>query len=65
MPKVKITITVEHHVIERLDALVTRGVYPSRSQAVEAAVRAFINARETLQPDTHNTQPRDHSRDRG
>jgi len=38
MPKEKIAVTIEKHLLERLDRLVSAGRYPSRSSAVERAV---------------------------
>jgi len=38
MPKEKVAVTIEKHLLERLDRLVSEGKYPSRSSAVERAV---------------------------
>jgi metal-responsive CopG/Arc/MetJ family transcriptional regulator len=38
MPKTKIAIALDPGVLSRLDGLVARAAYPSRSQAVEAAI---------------------------
>jgi Arc/MetJ-type ribon-helix-helix transcriptional regulator len=39
MPKSKVALTLDEHVLARLDRLVRGGAYPNRSVAVEAAVR--------------------------
>jgi metal-responsive CopG/Arc/MetJ family transcriptional regulator len=39
MPKTKIAIAIEPDTLERLDALVDEAGFPSRSQAVEVAIR--------------------------
>lgn len=38
MPKAKVAITLDSRLLERLDELVASSDYPSRSQAIEAAV---------------------------
>ncbi len=38
MPKTKVAIALEPTILERLDALVDEGRFPSRSQAVERAI---------------------------
>jgi len=38
MPKLKVAVTLESHLLDELDALVEAHEYPSRSQAIEAAV---------------------------
>jgi Arc/MetJ-type ribon-helix-helix transcriptional regulator len=38
MPKAKIAIALDRQMLRRLDALVAQRAYPSRSQAVEAAI---------------------------
>lgn len=38
MPKEKVAVTIERHLLERLDRLVAQGKFPSRSRAVEEAV---------------------------
>jgi len=42
MGRAKIAITVDEHALEELDRLVRDGVYPNRSQAIEAAVKERI-----------------------
>jgi Arc/MetJ-type ribon-helix-helix transcriptional regulator len=39
MPKAKVALTLDEQVLARLDRMVQGGVYPNRSQAVEAALR--------------------------
>jgi len=39
MPKEKVAATLERDLLTRLDRMVTEGKYPSRSSAVEEAVR--------------------------
>jgi len=38
MPKTKIAVTIETKLLEDLDDLVAKAQFPSRSQAIEAAV---------------------------
>jgi metal-responsive CopG/Arc/MetJ family transcriptional regulator len=38
MPKLKVAITLERELLEELDELVAQRRFPSRSQAIEAAV---------------------------
>ena len=38
MARAKIAITLDKAVLEEIDGLVKRGVFPNRSQAIEAAV---------------------------
>ena len=38
MPKTKVAVTVEQRLLAELDALVEAREYPSRSQAIEAAL---------------------------
>ena len=38
MPKSKIAITLEEDTLERLDELVAKSVFPSRSRAIEEAL---------------------------
>lgn len=38
MPKTKIAITLDGPVLSRLDRVVESGIFPNRSQAIEAAV---------------------------
>lgn len=38
MPKAKIAISMDEKVLERVDGLVTSGVFSNRSQAIENAV---------------------------
>ncbi len=39
MPKSKVALTLDEHVLARVDRLVRAGAYPNRSVAVEAALR--------------------------
>ena len=39
MPRRKVAISLDSGTLERVDALVRRAVFPSRSQAIETAVR--------------------------
>ncbi len=39
MPRRKVAISVDSGVLRQVDDLVSRSVYPSRSQAIELAVR--------------------------
>ena len=39
MGRAKIAITVDENALHELDRLVREGVYPNRSQAIEAAVK--------------------------
>ncbi len=39
MPKEKVAVTIEKDLLSRLDRLVAEGRYPSRSSAVEEAVK--------------------------
>ncbi len=39
MPKQKVAVTIEQDILSRLDRLVAEGKYPSRSSAVENAVK--------------------------
>jgi Arc/MetJ-type ribon-helix-helix transcriptional regulator len=38
MARAKIAITLDEHSLSEIDRLVRQGVYPNRSQAIEAAV---------------------------
>jgi len=38
MPRAKVAVTLEEETLRRLDMLVKKGFFPSRSRAVEAAV---------------------------
>ncbi len=38
MPRFKVAITIEEQTLSRLDKLVQRSVFPSRSQAIQEAV---------------------------
>lgn len=38
MAKTKVAITLEQHMLERLDQLVTERIFPNRSQAIETAI---------------------------
>jgi metal-responsive CopG/Arc/MetJ family transcriptional regulator len=42
MGRAKIAITVDERALAELDRLVREGVYPNRSQAIEAAVKERI-----------------------
>ena len=42
MGRAKIAITVDEHALQELDRLVSQGVYPNRSQAIEASVKERI-----------------------
>ncbi len=43
MSRTKIAITLEEELLERLDRLVTERKFPSRSRAIQLAVRAQID----------------------
>ena len=43
MPVAKIAITLERGIVDRLDALVAAGRFPSRSRAIQLAVEAQID----------------------
>ena len=38
MSRVKVAITLDHKTIMRVDRLVSKGIFPNRSRAIEAAV---------------------------
>lgn len=38
MPKTKVAVTLDRGLVDELDELESRGSFPSRSQAIEAAV---------------------------
>lgn len=38
MAKAKVAVTLDSHVLQRVDRLVRDAMYPNRSQAIEAAV---------------------------
>jgi len=38
MPKTKVAVTLDQNLVEELDRLVARRVFPNRSQAIEAAL---------------------------
>ena len=42
MPTTKVAITVDEQLLKLVDRWVTQGRYPSRSQAIQAAVREKI-----------------------
>jgi Arc/MetJ-type ribon-helix-helix transcriptional regulator len=42
MPKAKIAITVDEQALAEIDRLVSEGVFPNRSQAIEEAVQDRI-----------------------
>jgi len=39
MSTIKITITIQEHLLDRLDRLVKAGVFPNRSKALQEAVQ--------------------------
>ncbi|MEA3337820.1 MAG: ribbon-helix-helix domain-containing protein [Chloroflexota bacterium] len=39
MPKEKVAVTIDRDLLTRLDRMVSEGKYPSRSRAVEEAIR--------------------------
>ncbi len=43
MPKAKIAVTIDEHVLERLDSLVGKKIFANRSQAIEAAVEEKLD----------------------
>jgi Arc/MetJ-type ribon-helix-helix transcriptional regulator len=45
MPKTKIAVALARETLDRLDALVEQGDFPSRSQAVEVAIREKLERR--------------------
>jgi Arc/MetJ-type ribon-helix-helix transcriptional regulator len=49
MPKTKIAIALDPAVLARLDGLVGDGAFPSRSQAVEAAIEEKLQRLERTQ----------------
>ncbi|MFO7942786.1 MAG: ribbon-helix-helix domain-containing protein [Anaerolineales bacterium] len=58
MPKEKVAVTIEKNILSKLDRMVAEGKYPSRSSAVEDAVKEQIEkveksrlARETAKLD--------------
>jgi metal-responsive CopG/Arc/MetJ family transcriptional regulator len=58
MPKEKVAVTIEKNILIKLDRMVAEGKYPSRSSAVEDAVKEQIEkveksrlARETAKLD--------------
>lgn len=42
MAKTKVAVTLDSHMLQRVDRLVRDGRYPNRSQAIEAAVAAQL-----------------------
>ena len=42
MPKEKVAVTIEKNILTKLDRMVAEGKYPSRSSAVEDAVKEQI-----------------------
>lgn len=42
MPKEKVAVTIEKNILTKLDRMVAEGIYPSRSSAVEDAVKEQI-----------------------
>ncbi len=49
MPKSKVAVTLDTHTLRRVDRLVRNALYPSRSQAIEAAVEAQLDRIERSQ----------------
>ena len=45
MPKLKVAVTLERHVLEELDRLVAAREYPNRSRAIEAALAEALGRR--------------------
>lgn len=45
MPKQKVAVTLERRLLDEVDALVAAEQYPSRSQAIEAAVADTLGRR--------------------
>lgn len=45
MPKQKVTVTLERHLLEEVDQLVAADEFPSRSQAIEAALAEVLGRR--------------------
>jgi len=43
MPKTKVAVTLDTHMLQRVDRLVRAARYPNRSQAIEAAVAAQLD----------------------
>ena len=43
MPKTKVAVTLDANTLRRVDRLVREARYPSRSQAIEAAVAAQLD----------------------
>jgi Arc/MetJ-type ribon-helix-helix transcriptional regulator len=39
MSRAKIAVTIDEHALEEIDRLVSKGVFPNRSQAFEVAVK--------------------------
>lgn len=46
MPKAKVAVTIERDLLTQLDRMVVEGKYPSRSSAVEEAVKERLMKRE-------------------
>jgi metal-responsive CopG/Arc/MetJ family transcriptional regulator len=42
LPKEKVAVTIEKNILTKLDRMVAEGIYPSRSSAVEDAVKEQI-----------------------
>lgn len=45
MPKQKVAVTLERHLLEEVDRLVAARQYPNRSQAIEAALAEVLGRR--------------------
>lgn len=45
MPKLKVAITLERHLLEEVDELVASREYPNRSRAIEAALADALGRR--------------------
>ena len=43
MPSAKIAISLDSSLVDRLDRLVSKGVFPSRSRAIQEAVRERLD----------------------
>ena len=43
MPKTKVAVTLDTHMLQRVDRLVRAARYPNRSQAIEVAVAAQLD----------------------
>ena len=43
MPKTRLTVSLETSIVQRMDALVARRLFPSRSSAIETALLAKLD----------------------